>query len=308
MSAPLIADRIAHRVRWEDVDPEAVRSLVEIARKEDLDGWGLARSPEQRGDVTSQSIERGEMPATASLVARENLVICGLPLVQLVLDAYGAGASFAALCEDGESCQAGKVLGTLKGSTRTLLEAERTLLNFLQKLSGVASITHDYIAAMGSSTTRLLDTRKTTPGYRVLEKYAVACGGGFNHRIGLFDRIMLKDNHLAADLADSGQALASLVKSARRQWPQLVIELEVDLLDQIGPALDSGADVFLLDNFSMTDLTKAVDLIGNRAATEASGGITLDNLPALADAGLDFISTGATVHKSKWKDIALDWN
>ena len=141
----------------------------------------------------------------------------------------------------------------------------------------------------------------------MLEKYAVACGGGFNHRIGLFDRVMLKDNHLAADEAGAGMAIAGLVGSARERWPELVIELEVDRLDQIPPTLNAGVDVYLLDNFTNADLQQAIELIGSKAATEASGGITLGGLGSLAGVGLDFISTGATIHKSTWKDIGLDW-
>lgn len=308
MSAPNIADRIAHRLSWQDLDPATLHELVQFARKEDLEGYGLARPPAQTGDVTSQVIHAAEKPAEATLVAREPLTVCGLALVQSVLDAYGSGCRFQLACADGDVLPAGGQLGILTGPARTLLEAERVLLNFLQKLSGVASLTRHYVDAMGSTTTRLLDTRKTTPGYRVLEKYAVACGGGFNHRIGLFDRVMLKDNHLAADGAATGAALSGLVTSARKDWPGLVIELEVDRLDQIPPALRAGVDVLLLDNFPLPQLQAALHLIGRQAATEASGGITLEKLPALANIGLDFISTGATVHQSTWKDIALDWN
>ncbi|MEX0327064.1 MAG: carboxylating nicotinate-nucleotide diphosphorylase [Puniceicoccaceae bacterium] len=308
MSAPLIADRIAFRLSWEDLDPSAISSLVRMARAEDLAGFGLARQPAQSGDVTSKALGKGDQPASARLMAREDLVVSGLPLIPLILSAYGEGGQFKAAVEDGQHCPTGTSLGTLKGPSGLLLQAERVLLNFLQKLSGVASMTHRYVDALGDSPTRLLDTRKTTPGFRVLEKYAVACGGGFNHRIGLFDRVMLKDNHLAAEGAQHGPALADLVRNTRGKWPELLVELEVDALEQIPPGLGAGVDVFLLDNFQVDDLRKAVGLIGQKAATEASGGITLDNLPTLANIGLDFISTGATVHQSTWKDIGLDWN
>lgn len=308
MSAPLIADRLAQRLGWQDLDPLAVAGLIQLARIEDLQGHGLAASPAHKGDVTSAVIQSGSKHASARLIARESMVVSGLPLVQMVLDAYGQGALFEPACSDGALCSKGDLLGTIKGPSRVLLEAERVLLNFLQKLSGVSSLTADYVAAMGNSTTRLLDTRKTTPGFRVLEKYAVACGGGFNHRIGLFDRVMLKDNHLAADEAGSGEALAQLVRSARERWPELVIELEVDRLDQIPPTLDSGVDVYLLDNFDLDTLKEAIGLIGSKAATEASGGITIDSLSSIAGVDLDFISTGATIHKSTWKDIGLDWD
>jgi len=308
MSAPRIAERVTRRLLWTDLDPEAVRLLIDLARREDLEGRGLAAAPPFTGDVTSQAIQSGASSGSARLMAREDLVVCGLPLVQMVLDAYGSEARFTPACPDGTHCLKRVLLGELSGPARQLLEAERVLLNFLQKLSGVASLTRTYVEAMGDTTTRLLDTRKTTPGYRVLEKYAVACGGGFNHRIGLFDRVMLKDNHLAADQACAGEALAGLVRLAREKWPSLVIELEVDRLDQIPPALGAGVDVLLLDNFTPQDLVAAVGLVGGKAATEASGGITLETLPRLASIGLDFISTGATIHQSTWKDIGLDWN
>jgi nicotinate-nucleotide pyrophosphorylase (carboxylating) len=226
----------------------------------------------------------------------------------MVLEAYGSACSFEAATSDGTPCPAGTCLGTISGEARQLLEAERVLLNFLQRLSGIAFLTRQYVDALGATPTRLLDTRKTTPGFRMLEKYAVACGGGFNHRLGLFDRIMLKDNHLAAAGATGGSALADLVRSSRARWPEMIIELEVDSLDQIPPALEAGIENIMLDNFSLEELRNAVDLIGDRAATEASGGITLQRLPTLARIGLDFISTGATIHKATWKDIGLDWN
>jgi nicotinate-nucleotide pyrophosphorylase (carboxylating) len=307
VSAPGIADRIASRLGWDDIDPGAVRQLVELARREDLEGWGLKNIPARSGDITSQIIHQGNAPASADLVARCDMIVAGLPLVQLVLDAYGEAARFEPAVIDGAVCARGERLGSLHGPARQILEAERVILNFLQRLSGVASLTRTFVQAMGGSPTRLLDTRKTTPGYRVLEKYAVARGGGFNHRIGLFDRVMLKDNHLAAENAGSGEALAALVKRAREESPDLVIELEVDRLGQIPPALQAGVDVILLDNFCFSELREAVALIGDRAATEASGGINLNALPKLASIGLDFISTGATVHQSTWMDIGLDW-
>lgn len=307
MNSARTADSITHRLAWSDIDQDALRHLIQLARMEDLQGWGLAASPKHSGDVTSMVIQSGNEPAAATLVAREDLVVCGLGLVQLVLDAYGTDAKFVASVADGHRCVKGSPLGTLHGPARQLLESERILLNFLQRLSGIASTTSMYVAAMGTTSTRLLDTRKTTPGYRVLEKYAVASGGGFNHRIGLFDRVMLKDNHLAADKAGHGKALAELIRNTRKKWPDMVIELEVDHLGQIPPALDSGVDVFLLDNFSREGLVEAIRLIDTSAATEASGGITIETLQELSSIGLDFISTGATVHKSTWKDIGLDW-
>jgi nicotinate-nucleotide pyrophosphorylase (carboxylating) len=308
MSAPRIADRLARQLVWDDLDRTALETLIQLARREDLDGWGLAQPPQQTGDLSSRLLPQPHRQASASLMAREDLVAAGLPLVPMVLDAYGSACAFEAATSDGTPCPAGTCLGTITGEARQLLEAERVLLNFLQRLSGIAFLTRQYVDALGATPTRLLDTRKTTPGFRMLEKYAVACGGGFNHRLGLFDRIMLKDNHLAAAGATGGSALADLVRSSRARWPEMIIELEVDSLDQIPPALEAGIENIMLDNFSLEELRKAVDLIGDRAATEASGGITLQRLPTLARIGLDFISTGATIHKATWKDIGLDWN
>jgi nicotinate-nucleotide pyrophosphorylase (carboxylating) len=181
------------------------------------------------------------------------------------------------------------------------------LLNFLQKLSGIATLTATYSSKLEGTETRLLDTRKTTPGWRALEKYAVATGGGWNHRLGLFDRIMLKDNHLAAGNAAGGSRLAALVRHARETRPDLPVECEVDTVAQIQPVLDAGADVILLDNFSPDDLRAALALINHRAWTEISGGVTLDTLPAIARLGADFVSTGAVTHQVAWVDIGLDW-
>ncbi|MET0261923.1 MAG: carboxylating nicotinate-nucleotide diphosphorylase, partial [Rariglobus sp.] len=218
---------------------------------------------------------------------------------------YGGNASVQLRSRDGKSLAKGDVLATLTGDPRILLSAERVILNFVQRLSGIATQTHAYAAALGEGRTRLLDTRKTTPGWRMLEKYAVACGGGWNHRLGLFDRVMLKDNHLA--LLGSSDDLAAAVARAKKAAPDLPVEVEVDRMTQIPPVLAAGADVILLDNFTPARIKKAVTLISGRAFTEASGGITLKTLPKFAGLGLDFVSTGALVHQSVWVDIGLDW-
>ena len=302
-----LESRLVQQLQWEDIDPAAIGQLIGLAKAEDLDGWGLARAPTVTGDVTSAVLARGKQVACAHLVARQPMVVCGLPLVPMVLSAYGSEARFEPASEDGAEVAATTSLGSLHGPASELLPAERVILNFLQKLSGIATLTRRFADALGDSPTRLLDTRKMTPGFRVLEKYATACGGGFNHRIGLFDRVMLKDNHLAAESAPDGSALADLVQRSRQRWPDLVIELEVDRMEQIPPALDAGVDVLLLDNFTLAELTEAVRRVDGRAATEASGGVTLANLARMAKLGLDFISTGATVHQSTWMDIGLDW-
>jgi nicotinate-nucleotide pyrophosphorylase (carboxylating) len=317
-----LTDSLIKRLSWDDLDLGYLRRLVEIARDEDLAGLGLRNRPARTGDHSTASLGTARRQGSANLVAREPLTVCGLPLLSLILSVYGGGASVQLRAKDGHALPAGGVLATVSGDARTLLAAERVLLNFLQRLSGVATQTRRYADALGKSRTRLLDTRKTTPGYRMLEKYAVACGGGWNHRLGLFDRVMLKDNHLALLGFDDTRApgrlppkrgaahasgLASAVALARRAAPDLPVEVEVDRLEQIPPVLDAGADVILLDNFAPPQLRKAVALIDGRAFTEASGGITLKALPRLAGLGLDFASTGALVHQSSWVDVGLDW-
>jgi nicotinate-nucleotide pyrophosphorylase (carboxylating) len=299
-------DALCQRITWRDLDLRALGRLVRAARAEDMFGTGLRRRPRHRGDVTTRAVV-GRQRGRAELRARRELVVCGLPLIPIVLAAYGRNARCDALVEDGTTVPAGTVLARLEGPARTLLEAERVLLNFVQRVSGIATHTATHVRALGDSPTRLLDTRKTTPGHRVLEKYAVACGGGWNHRIGLFDRVLIKDNHLAAAGATRGDRLAAAVRQARLRVPDLFIEVEVDGLDQLPPVLDAGADIVLLDNFTVPQLRRAVAVCAGRTRTEASGGVTLKTLPRLAGLGLDFISSGALVHQSTWIDIGLDW-
>ena len=295
------------RLSWHDIDSDYLRQLIGLAKIEDLAGAGLANRPARLGDVTTALMPEGAA-GRAQLTAREPLTICGLGLVQAVLDSYGEGCTFDAQTEDGQALQTGDVIGILSGPSAPLLQAERVILNFLQHLSGIATLTRRYVDALSSSSsTALLDTRKTLPGYRVLQKYAFACGGGYNHRIGLFDRVMLKDNHLAVAGATGGNRLTETVALAVDTFEDLAVQVEVDTLEQIPPVLDAGADIILLDNFSIEELKDAIHIIGGRACTEASGGIQIDTLGALGELGLDFISTGAPIHQSTWKDIGLDW-
>jgi nicotinate-nucleotide pyrophosphorylase (carboxylating) len=317
---PTSSEKLIQRLQWEDLDAAYLRRLVEISRDEDLSGLGLRRPPARTGDLSTASVSVTPRQSSAALVAREPLIACGLGLVPLVLSAYGGRVTAQFSVRDGTAVSSGRVLATLHGDPRILLAAERTLLNFLQRLSGIATYTHHHALALGSGRTRLLDTRKTTPGYRMLEKYAVAVGGGWNHRLGLFDRVMLKDNHLAllgftgkgardnvSPEAFSTARLAAAVLAARRTAPGWPVEIEVDHIDQIPAALAAGSDVILLDNFTIPQLRRAVAQIGGRAFTEASGRVTLRTLRHLRGLGLDFVSTGALVHHSVWSDIALDW-
>ncbi|MGB0744272.1 MAG: carboxylating nicotinate-nucleotide diphosphorylase [Opitutales bacterium] len=300
------AEDLCHRLSWGDLDVEYLRQLVGLAKIEDLAGAGLAQRPDRLGDVTTALMPEGAQ-GQAQLVAREPLVLCGLGMVGLTLEAYSKACGFEAAYSDGDAIQTGDIIGTLQGDAAAILQAERVLLNFLQHLAGIATETRTYTDELEGSQTRLLDTRKTLPGYRVLQKYAFACGGGVNHRIGLFDRVMLKDNHLEVAGATSGSRLAEAVGLARQTCGDLPVEVEVDRLEQIAPVLEAGADIILLDNFSTEDIKAAIKQIDGKACTEASGGIQLDALAALGRLGLDFISTGAPVHQSRWKDIGLDW-
>lgn len=304
----LSIDSLVQRLAWDDLDRAHLRRLVEQARDEDLAGLGLVpgRRPKIAGDRSTGSLVAPPRAGSADVVSRQALTVCGLPLLSLILSVYSGRGTVQPRVRDGATVEPGTVLATLSGDPRTLLTAERVALNFLQHLSGIATQTRRYVQALGEGRTRLLDTRKTTPGYRMLEKYAVGCGGGWNHRLGLFDRVMLKDNHLA--LLGSGDDLAAAVARARRVAPDLPVEVEIDRLDQLTAVLDAGADVILLDNFTPARLRRAIDLIRGRALTEASGGITLRALPKLAGIGLDFVSTGALVHQSVWVDIGLDWH
>tara|TARA_Y100000588_G_scaffold384036_1_gene474519 strand:+ start:148 stop:1080 length:933 start_codon:yes stop_codon:yes gene_type:complete len=297
---------LAQRLTWEDLDQAHMRDLIQLARKEDLTGAGLSSPPENPTDVTTNTFRPSAEEGQAAIVAREPITICGLSLVPLILEAFGGG-TFTSHQQDAESTGKGTTLGILNGNPSTLLKAERILLNFLQHLCGIATNTSAFAERLSKSPTRLLDTRKTTPGLRVLEKYAVACGGGWNHRIGLFDRVLIKDNHLAAFSAKQGKALIEAVRLARQKNPGIPVEIEIDQLEQVLPALEAGADCLLLDNFSPALIGEAIALVKGRTSIEASGGITLANIADYAQPGLDFISTGALVHHSRWTDIGLDW-
>ena len=294
------------QIHWEALDLKPIKELIALAIDEDTLCSGLINKPKVTGDLSSCLVPE-DHEITATFHARQPLTLCGIELAQLTA-AFSPQLSLTALADDGANLTAGDPIATLSGSTRSALTAERTLLNFLQHLSGIATNTRTYIDALGGSRTRILDTRKTTPGYRYLEKYAVACGGGWNHRMGLFDRVMLKDNHLAAFGDDLMGATAKAVAQSRRANPRVLVEMEVDRLEQISAALKAEVDIILLDNFSVPDLRKAKELIGDQTVTEVSGNVTLDTLQDLTPLGFDFISTGALVHKSMWVDIGLDWN
>lgn len=309
MPEPSAVDPCSKRLTWQELDPSALKQLIAHARDEDLAGWGLNQRPEPSvaHDVSSALLPTAH-PGSASLVARSAMVVCGLRLLPLIAEVYRFELQYDSSKSDGQTVAKGDVLGRLHGPAQQILQMERVALNFVQMLSGVSTETRRYVEALGNSPTRLLDTRKTLPGYRMLQKYAVACGGGWNHRLGLFDRVMLKDNHLAATGSTAGDRLFETVRRARETQPNLLIEVEVDRIDQIEPAIEAGAHILLLDNFDNDALRDAVARIAGRVRTEASGGITIERLPSMANLGLDYISTGATVHQCQWQDIGLDWD
>ena len=299
-------DRLIRRLRWDELDRSWLLRFAEFARDEDLSGLGLAERPLRTGDP-SAALLVGAARARARVVARRPMVLAGLGLLDVVFAAYGGRCHAKPLAYDGQFVPAGTAVAEVEGPASELLSAERILLNFLQRLCGVATHTREHVLALGSSPTKLLDTRKTTPGFRMLEKYAVGQGGGYNHRLGLFDRIMVKDNHLAAGEATAAQRLTDLVRSARAARPDLLVEVEVDAVAQIEPVLAAGADVVLLDNFSLVQLRTALPLLRGRAWSEVSGGVNLATLPLIGELNPDFVSCGALTHAASWADIGLDW-
>jgi nicotinate-nucleotide pyrophosphorylase (carboxylating) len=240
------------------------------------------------------------------MVARESLVVAGLAFASAAFRALSRLLKVRELACDGDRVAAGAPLLEVRGPARPLLSAERVALNFLQRLSGVATTTAAYVQAVAGTHARILDTRKTTPGWRRFEKYAVQCGGGCNHRMGLFDRFLVKDNHLFALRKAPEGAIAAAVRLCRQHDPTLKVEVEADTLEQVGEALAAGADFILLDNMPVATLRKAVKLVNGRAVTEASGGVRLDTVRGIAETGVDFISVGALTHSARAVDIALD--
>lgn len=299
-------EKASFRLPWEAIDPFYCKDCILRARDEDLKGHGLVNPRQAAGDVTTEAIRPLLGKGVFSLVAREPMVLCGILMIPMILEVYGGGAVFRPRAKDGDMLQRGDSLGEVEGDLPLILQAERVLLNFLQYLCGISTHTKSYVDSLGGSKTRLLDTRKTMPGFRALNKYAVSCGGAYNHRYGLWDRVMLKDNHLFAAKAYSGEPLCTLVQRVAQAAPGQLIEVEVDALEQIEPAIEGGADILLLDNFSNHKLRQAVKQVSGRVLTEASGGVCREDLYELGRLGLDFISCGALVHQARWVDIGLD--
>ncbi|WP_201547639.1 carboxylating nicotinate-nucleotide diphosphorylase [Psychrobacter sp. Pi2-1] len=277
------------------LDDVLLKPLVENALTEDLG---------RRGDVTSQATIPADMQAQLQIKARQAGVICGIDLARLSFALVDAQIEFIAQVQDGETVEAGTVLATVKGNARHLLTAERTALNFMTHLSGIATATRQIVDSVAQYPAQITCTRKTIPGLRIVQKYAVRCGGGRNHRLGLDDAILIKDNHIAI-AGDIKTAIQQAQKFAGHLIP---IEVEVDTLEQLKQALDAGVSLVLLDNMSPETLSQAVTMCKGRAKTEASGGITPETVQAAASTGVDFIAMGYLTHSTTALDIGLDFS
>ena len=277
------------------ITPE-IESLIDLALMEDL----------SIGDPTSDALIPPELTGKAVLIAKAEGVLAGIEVALAVFKRVDPTLSVHADIHDGSPLQPRDVISTVQGSASSILKAERTALNFLQRLSGIATETRKYVQTVSGHNCRIIDTRKTTPGFRTLQKYAIRAGGGFNHRRSLGDGILIKDNHIQA-LRGQGLSLGDIVKKAHANASHTIkVEVEVENLDEVKEALDAGAEILLLDNMGLKEMAQAVDMARGRAVTEASGGISLDTVKAVAGTGVDLISSGALTHSSKALDISLD--
>jgi nicotinate-nucleotide pyrophosphorylase (carboxylating) len=273
-----------------------IESIVANALAEDLGG----------GDVTTEALIPPTLQGKASIMAKASGILAGMEVMRMVFQKLDPSLQVNLLVPDGARLKPGKVVATIEGNVSNILKGERVALNFLQRLSGIASETARYVEAVSGSAARILDTRKTTPGLRALEKYAVRVGGGHNHRYNLGDGILIKDNHLAG-LRSQGSSLKDIVLRAQQSAPHsLKIEVEVSTLAEALEAVDAGTDIILLDNMSVEEMRAVVDKVKGRALVEASGGITLDNVKPIAEAGVNLISVGRLTHSAKALDISLE--
>jgi len=268
--------------------------LVTLALDEDLNYQTAAD-----GDITAQLIPQNEQ-ASAKVITREDCIFCGKDIIIEVFKQVDPTVQVSVLVNDGDVVTANSTLFTAKGSARAILTAERTSLNFIQTLSGTATTTAHYVKELSGTTTQLLDTRKTIPGLRALQKYAVKCGGGANHRIGLFDAFLIKENHIAAC-----GGIEKAVAQAKLNHPSKPVEVEVESLQELKQAIDAGADIIMLDNFSVEQIKQAVVLTNKRAKLEVSGNMTLETLKTYSQAGVDFISSGALTKNLQSIDLSM---
>jgi nicotinate-nucleotide pyrophosphorylase (carboxylating) len=273
-----------------------MEAVVRMALQEDAP-WG---------DVTSRSLLPADLHVSAQLVAREDGILCGEDIFTAAMSMTGPVTSEFAI-HDAECFSQGAVLARVHGPAQAVLQAERVALNFVQRLSGIATRTAEFVAETSGTKARIVDTRKTTPGLRLLERYAVRCGGGFNHRFSLSDAVMAKDNHLAALTKNGTRDLTEELRSAMARLPHTThVEVEVDRLDQIEAVIAAGVDTIMLDNFTMDELRAGVRQVAGRALVEASGRVTLDRVREIASTGVDIISVGELTHRVRSLDLGLD--
>jgi nicotinate-nucleotide pyrophosphorylase (carboxylating) len=269
-----------------------LKRIIQFALEEDLG----------EGDVTTDAVIGPETIGKATLLAREELVLAGLTVFKQVFMEIGQGVQFEDFYKDGDLVPAGGKVCLLKGPMTIILKGERSALNFLQRMSGIATLTRRYVDKVGSSKLKVLDTRKTVPGFRWLDKYAVRTGGGSNHRFCLSDGILIKDNHIAA-----AGSITTAIRLTRKNAPHtLKVEVEVEDLAGVEEALKAGADIIMLDNMDLKQMRKAVKMVNGKALIEASGGINLDTIKDVAKTGIDFISVGALTHSPKAADFSLE--
>ncbi len=269
-----------------------IQDIIETALAEDIGS----------GDVTTMAIADKNDEGDAEIIAKENLVVAGILIAEAVFKTIDAKIEFTALVEDGDNVKKGATITTVSGRISAILTGERVALNFLQRLSGIATLTSRFVNNVKSFKVKILDTRKTTPGLRVLEKYAVRMGGGFNHRFGLCDGVLIKDNHIVA----VGSVAEAVFRARENTNKNLLIEVETKNLDEVKEAIIAGADVIMLDNMKPAVMRQAVKIIGKTALIEASGGVNLKNVRAIAETGVDFISVGALTHSARAVDISME--
>lgn len=266
-----------------------IDSMVEAALAEDIGS----------GDITAQLVS-DFATANAHVITREDMIFCGVDFVKTVFAKLDQNLALEFDVHDGDLVEAGAELFRVKGNARAILTGERTALNFVQMLSGTATATHEFVKAMGDTNTKLLDTRKTIPLYRHAQKYAVTCGGGQNHRIGLFDAFLIKENHIMA-----AGSIEAAVQNAKKIDADKPVEIEVEDLTQLSAAIEAGADIVMLDNFTVPQINKAVELNANRVKLEVSGNVTIETVNELAKTGVDYISTGAITKHIRAVDLSM---
>ncbi len=275
-----------------DINPLICRDIVERALVEDIGS----------GDITTLNIFGNDHAGSGLIIAKEKGIIAGLPLIKMIFKTLGDDLKWDQFSNEGDQLRSGDVIAEIRGKMQPILTGERVALNFLQRLSAIATVTRAYVEKTAKYDCLVLDTRKTTPGLRVLEKYAVRVGGGVNHRLGLYDAALVKDNHIRG-----AGSIKNAVTGLRKKLPMTVkIEVEVENINQVREALEAGADIIMLDNMPPGTMKEAVGLIDGKALVEASGNITLDNVESVAETGVDYISVGALTHSVRSLDISME--